>query len=98
MRILNNQLQYVHVADAWDCYNKLRNRLSKDGKEKLKMELEEYKLNDNERMLKNTTFISKYTMIGYCMDDKDEFDAKVANPHYPHIIYTDRMNSVSPSM
>ena len=52
MRILNNELQHVRVTDAWDCYNKLKSQLGKDGEERFILQLEEYELNGDEQVLK----------------------------------------------
>ena len=65
MRIENNKLKYVRVADAWDCYRTLHKQLTKDGPEKLILDLEQYEIDGDERgVLKNTTFTTKRTLIG----------------------------------
>ena len=48
MRIENNELKYVRVADAWDCYRTLRKQLSKDGSEKLILGLEQHEIDGDE--------------------------------------------------
>ena len=62
MRIENNELKYVRVADAWDCYRTLCKQLTKDGSEKLILDLEQYEIDGDERVLKNTTFTTKRTL------------------------------------
>ena len=89
MRIENNELEYVRVADAWDCYRTLRKQLSKDGSEKLILDLEQYEIDGDERVLKNTTFTTKRTLIGYITEDIDEFNARLAEEQYDHIVFSD---------
>jgi hypothetical protein len=72
MRIENNELKYVRVADAWDCYRTLCKQLTKDGSEKLILDLEQYEIDGDETVLKNTTFTTKRTLIGYVTEDINE--------------------------
>jgi len=98
MRIENNELKYVRVADAWDCYRTLRKQLSKDGSEKLILGLEQHEIDGDERVLKNTTFTTKRTLIGYVTEDVDEFNARSAEQQYDHIVFSDRSETLASKM
>jgi hypothetical protein len=51
-RILNNELQNLRCANAWDCYVKLREQLTKDGTEDHISKLLEYEQNSDVNVLK----------------------------------------------
>jgi hypothetical protein len=96
-RILNNELKNLRCANAWDCYVKLREQMTKDGTKDHISKLFEYEQNGDVNVLKNTTFTCKRTFIGYCTEDKSEYDGLVSVPEYKHIVYTDR-TSAKPDM
>jgi hypothetical protein len=88
----------VRVADAWDCYRTLCKQLTKDGSEKLILDLEQYEIDGDERVLKNTTFTTKRTLIGYVTEDINEFNSKSAEQQYDHIVFSDRSETLVSKM
>ena len=98
MRIENNELKYVRVADAWDCYRTLCKQMSKDGSEKLILGLEQHEIDGDERVLKNTTFTTKCTLIGYVTEDIDEFNLRLAEEQYDHIVFSDCSETLDSKM
>ena len=49
-------------------------------------------------MLKNTTFTTKCTLIGYITEDIDEFNARLAEQQYDHIVFSDRSETLASKM
>ena len=88
----------MRVADAWDCYRTLCKQLTKDGSEKLILDLEQYEIDGDERVLKNTTFTTKRTLIGYVTEDINEFNSKSAEQQYDHIVFSDRSETLVSKM
>ena len=95
---MNNELKYVRVADAWDCYRSLHKQLGKDGSEKYILGLEQYEIDGDDRVLKNTTFTTKCTLIGYVTEDIDEFNARSAEQQHEHIVFSDRSETLALKM
>jgi hypothetical protein len=89
-RILNNELKNLRCKNAWYCYTNLRVQMSKNGKEELISKLEEHEKNGDMNVLKNTTFTTKRTFIGYATKDRSENDSLVEHTNYDHLVYTDR--------
>ena len=89
-RILNNELSWIRCEDAWHCYLQLRNDLvDEEKRRKLFEKLDAYERDGDARILKNTTFTTCRTHIGYVTESKEEYD-KIHADH-EHIVHTDRI-------
>ena len=87
-QILLQELLYNRCANAWDCYKILREKLSRDGKEKGTQKLLAFEEAGDVRVLNNTTFKTKCTYIGYGTEKKEEYNNLL--PNHAHIVFTDR--------
>ena len=56
------------------------------------LKLVKYEENDDPRIIKNTTFTTKETHIGFGTEDIVEYDSLLSNPDYKHIVHTPRDN------
>lgn len=89
-RILNHELKYFRCATAFDCYIKLRDDLvDKARREKLFQKFDQYERDGDAKILKNTTYTSKNTYVGYATEDKDEYDTLMSAGHQ-HLLFTER--------
>ena len=91
-RIMNNELKYDRCSNAMDCYLKLTRDLTKDGKQTAMVKMEMYEKNGDPRIIKNTTFTTKETHIGFGTEDIEQYNSLSSNPKYKHIVHTPRDN------
>jgi hypothetical protein len=93
-RILNNELSFCRCEDAWNCYLKLRDDLVDDEKRrKLFEKLDAYERDGDCRCIKNTTYTTRNTYIGFVTENKEEYDRLCADSEHEHIAYTDRTSN-----
>ena len=64
--------------------------LSKNGEEAKTKKLAKYKEDGDEKVLLNTTLITRRTLISFATENKVEYDDLVSNPDYNHIVYTNQ--------
>ena len=87
-QILLQELSYNRCANAWDCYKVLKDKLSRDGKEKTTQKLLDYEQAGDVRVLDNTTYKTRCTYIGYGTENKEEYNTLFLNNS--HIVFTER--------
>lgn len=90
--IQNLELKLDRCDNAFACYIKLRKDLTRSGEEKDISKLLQYEQSNNEGILKNTTFTTRKTHIGYATENKDEYDVLKNDTNFNHIVFTDRQN------
>ena len=62
---MNNELKFDRCSNAMDCYIKLTRDLAQDGSQSRMQKLVKYEDIGDPRILKNTTFATKETHIGF---------------------------------
>ena len=84
-RIKNCELNGKRCATAWDCYINLRQDLvDKEKRKKFFEKLDKYELEGDEPVMKNTTYTTRNTYIGFGTEDKREYDSLVAAGYNLH--------------
>ena len=64
--------------------------MTKNGEEARSKNFEQYKIDGDERVLKNTTLSTRRTFIEFGTENKIEYDALISNTEYRHVVYTNR--------
>ena len=72
MAIKNYELAKKRCTTAFDCYNTLRDILSKNEEEKEYNVLYEYEFNRNIKLLQNTTYTTRCTYLQYTIENHKE--------------------------
>ena len=73
-RIKNCELNGKRCATAWDCYINLRQDwVEKEKRKKFFDKLDKYELEGDECVMKNTTYTTWNTYIGFGTEDKSEY-------------------------
>ena len=72
---MNNELQLDRCSNAMDCYIKLTRDLTQDGSQIRMQKLVKYEENGDPRIIKNTTFTTKETHIGFGTEDIEQYNS-----------------------
>ena len=91
-KILQNELKYDRCSTALDCYMKLTRDMTRDGSEKKTQKLLEYEHTGDAKVVKNTTFTTIKTHIGYGTEKTQEYASMINTGQYKHVIFTDRQD------
>ena len=91
-KILQNELKYDRCSNAMDCYMKMTRDMTKDGSEKKTQKLLEYERTGDAKVVKNTTFTTIKTHIGYGTEHKQEYTSMIDTGQYKHVVFTDRQD------
>ena len=83
-------MRYNRYTKTFECYNKLRKTLSRDGTERKYQQLLEYGRNNDVRFLSNCIFKTEKTYIGYGTEKRNKYAQLNSNDKYNHIVHTDR--------
>ena len=89
-KILQNELKYDRCSNAKDCYMKLTRDMTRDGSEKQTQKLLEYERTGDAKVVKNTTFTTMKTHIGYGTEHKQEYVAMTESEQCKHVVFTNR--------
>ena len=71
---------------------KLTRDMTRDGSEKKTQKLLEYERTGNAKVVKNTTFTTIKTHIGYGTEHTQEYASMINTGQYKHVIFTDRQD------
>ena len=87
--IIRNELANWQCANVFACYAKFKAQVAMDGTESKTQKLLEWELSNNEKVLINTTFKPKRTLIGLAIETQELYD-RMKSDSDPHIVLTDR--------
>eukprot|EP00957_Ditylum_brightwellii_P115264 8789656-Ditylum_brightwellii.AAC.1 len=83
--LLHKFVQKYGFKGSWDATGKLE--LTKDGTEAETTRLLEYERTGNKKVTDNTPLTTRCTLIGFCTEDRQQFE-QLVNKYKQHVIFT----------